>query len=254
MHVLFSANPSRKGILFIHGFSGNALETWSNFPTLLPECPKFIGRDLYFYGYDGLKHDMYASAAIFRTFLANLFTQTVGILSQNLPLSAQRSVDFGYDEIVIVAHSLGAVIARRALLDATTQNAQWTPKTKLVLYAPAHMGAKVADLALEAITSFAFLKLFGVFTRFNSPLIDQLKSGSPDLQKLLDDTIAATANSNNMHLIAMKVFIAPDEKIVTNRSFGQDPPPDAIPGTSHTTVCKPRKDFLTPLEYLERCL
>jgi pimeloyl-ACP methyl ester carboxylesterase len=254
VQVLFSANPSRKGILFIHGFGGNGLETWSNFSTLLPEYPKFKGTDLYFYSYDGLRDDMYASAAIFRVLLENLFTQTAGILVPNLPLSAQRSPDFAYDELAIVAHSLGAVIARRALLDATTQHASWAPKTKLVLYAPAHMGANVVGLALEATSLFRFLKLFGSFVRFTSPLIDQLRSDSPHLKQLLDDTIAAIANGNNTHLIAKQVVIASRERIVSNSRFGNDPPAYAIPDTSHITVCKPRKDFLTPLEYLEQCL
>jgi pimeloyl-ACP methyl ester carboxylesterase len=254
VEALFSAQPNRKAVLFIHGFSGNALRTWSEFPELLPECSKCTGSDLYFYGYDALRDELIASAAIFRVFLDRLFGKTKEILAANLPPSAQRADDFEYDQLVIAAHSLGAVVARRALLDATIKQSGWVARTKLVLFAPAHMGARVADLALEAASSFSFVKLFGHIIRFASPFIDELKPNSPELKSLLADTTAALEGGKNAHLVAQKVIIATRESIVSNIPFAKDPPPDAIAGTSHTTVCKPRKNFLQPFTYLEECL
>jgi len=254
IHVLFAAQPKRKALLFIHGFSGDAIKTWSDFHELLPGRPQCTCRDIIFYGYDGLRADMHASAAIFRAFLDELFKSTKSFLADNLPPSAQRADDFGYDELVIIAHSLGAVIARRALLDATRMSLDWVVRTKLVLYAPAHKGAKVTELALEVASSFTFLKLFGIVARFESPLIDQLKPESQSLKALLEDTEIATKDGANTHLVARKVVIAEYEKIVQNESFGKDPPPDTIPETTHTSVCKPKRDFLQPLILLEACL
>ena len=122
VRVLFAAQPSSKAILFIHGYGGDVITTWSDFHDLLLGCAKCSGQDLFFYGYDGLRADMNASAAIFRTFLDRLFGKTASILADNLPLSASRPSTFRYDELVIAAHSLGAVISRRALLDATRKN------------------------------------------------------------------------------------------------------------------------------------
>ena len=254
VQVLFSARPNRKAVLFIHGFSGDAIATWADFHALLPGCPKCAGHDLFFYGYDGLRAEMTASASIFRDFLERLLGDTTAFLTDNLPPSAARSDDFQYDELVIVAHSLGAVISRRALIDATKNELDWVRKIKLVLFAPAHKGAKVADLALEIASSFPFLKLFGVGARFQSPLIDQLKPESRVLKTLLDDTERATRNGDNAHLVACKVVIAEYEKIVENDAFGDDPPPNTIPNTTHTTVCKPKSNFLQPLNLLEKCL
>jgi hypothetical protein len=254
VQVLFAVQPDRKGILFIHGFSGDAIRTWSDFHELLPGSSKCAGSDMFFYGYDGLRAEMNASASIFRAFLDRLFGATNAFVADNIPPSAQRADDFGYDELVIVAHSLGAVIARRALLDATRNKSDWVTKTKLILYAPAHKGAKVADLALEVASSFTFLKLFGIGVRFESPLIDELKPESRALKNLLEDTVTATKDGANRHLVARKVVIAEYEKIVENERFGEDPPPDTIPDTTHTTVCKPSKDFLQPLALLEGCL
>lgn len=254
VQILFAVQPNRKALLFIHGFSGDAIKTWSDFPELLPERPNFTCRDIIFYGYDGLRADMYASAAIFRDFLDRLFKTTKSFLADNLPPSAQRADDFEYEELVIVSHSLGAVIARRALLDATRNRSDWVARTKLVLYAPAHKGAKVVNLALEVASSFPFLKLFGIGARFKSPLIDQLKPGSQSLKELLKDTEKATKDGDNTHLVARKVVIAEYENIVQNESFGNDPPPDTIPETTHTSVCKPTRNFLQPLILLEACL
>lgn len=254
VQVLFAVQPTRTAVLFIHGFSGDAIKTWADFHELLPGCPKCIGRDLFFYGYDGLRAEMNASAAIFRTFLDRLFGTTKSFLAENLPPSAQRADDFAYDELVIVAHSLGAVISRRALLDATRIESAWAAKIKMILYAPAHKGANVASLALEAASSFKFLKLFGIVARFDSPLIDELKPDSRSLKQLLVDTKIATKDGANAHLVASKVVIAEYEKIVHNEPFGNDPPPEVIPGTSHTSICKPSKDFLQPLTFLELCL
>jgi alpha-beta hydrolase superfamily lysophospholipase len=254
VQALFAITPVRKAILFIHGFHGDAIKTWSDFHLLLPECEKCIGQDIYFYGYDGLRAEMTASAAMFRDFLDRLFIRTSTMINESLPSTAKRADDFSYDELVIVAHSLGAVIARRALLDATKSEKSWVLKIKLVLYAPAHCGASVAKLALEASSSLPFIKYFAPLARLKSPLIDQLTPGSPDLTRLLDETLNACKNGNNPHLVACKVVIAEYEEIVRNDSFGNDPPPVAIPETYHTTVCKPKVEFRKPLDHLEECL
>lgn len=252
--AMLSTNPNRKALLFIHGYSGDAINTWSEFHELLPECPKCESRDMYFYGYDGLRADLLASAAIFREFLNKLFNSIGTVLEETLPISARRQANFGYDELVIVAHSLGAVIARRALVDATKIGLPWAKKIKLVLYAPAHIGARVVDLALEAASSFRFVGLFGFGVRFQSPLIDQLRPGSQSLSQLLEDTRLAIRDGANEHLIARMVVIAEYERIVSNQTFCNDPAPIAIPDTDHISVCKPTRKSRRALALLEDCL
>ncbi|HZO86029.1 MAG TPA: alpha/beta hydrolase [Verrucomicrobiae bacterium] len=254
VQALFSTQPDGKALLFIHGFTGSPINTWADFHELLLECPKCASRDVYFYGYDGLRAEMNSSAAIFREFLDRMLSHTDALLAANLPTAAQRAAGFSYQELIVVAHSLGAVIARRALLDATRANQAWAPKIKLVLYAPAHKGASVADLALESASTIPFLRLFGIGARFHSPLIDELKSESRSLKKLLADFEAARQGGANSHLIATRVILAELERIVVNDSFGEDPAPVAIPGTTHTTVCKPTRTSRHALVHLESCL
>jgi pimeloyl-ACP methyl ester carboxylesterase len=254
VQALFSIRPTGQAVLFIHGFSGDPIKTWSDFHVLLPAAQHCKGRDLFFYGYDGLRANMTSSAALLREFLDRLFEQPGKFVNSNLSSDAERSDNFQYTELVLVAHSLGAVIVRRALLDLTRLGRPWLSKTKLVLFAPAHMGASVADLALEAVSNFRFLRFFGAVARFESPLIDQLKPGSPELSALLQETKLACKNGGNSHLKARKVVIAEYERIVRNETFADDPPPVTIPDTEHTTVCKPRADFLRPFELLEEIL
>jgi pimeloyl-ACP methyl ester carboxylesterase len=252
--VLFASEPNRKAILFIHGFSGDAITTWSYFPQMIPGTPAFAGHDLFFYGFDGLWAEMIASAAMFRDFLDRLFKNVSKLANDNLHLLAQRAPVFDYDELMIVAHSLGAVVARRAVLDATAQGKPWVARTKLVLFAPAHNGAPAAELAVEAVANFPFLGKFISAGKYVSPLISQLKPGSTELQQLLADTVKARENNANPHLRAKRVFIAQYEKIIGNSRFADDPPPDAIPGANHITICKPRNDFRLPMERLEECV
>ncbi len=107
---------------------------------------------------------------------------------------------------------------------------------------------------MEVASSFKFLKWFAIGARFESPLIEELKPDSRPLMKLLEDTQKATENGANTHLVAKKVVIAEYEKIVANETFGDDPPPDTIPDTTHTSVCKPKESFMRPLTLLESCL
>jgi len=61
-----------------------------------------------------------AGASIFLEFLESLFINTADIINSALPAVAHRSQEFKYSEVVI-AHSLGAVITRWALMMAFEQ-------------------------------------------------------------------------------------------------------------------------------------
>jgi len=256
VEVLFAFEPERKAVLFIHGFSGGGIVTWSKFNSLLPRHSKAANRDLYFYGYDGIRANLMGSADLFREFLGRLFAGEADFINVHLSGIDLRPSNFGYDEFVIAAHSLGAVIARRALVDATKEGALWPQKVRLVLYAPAHTGANVVRLALETCSTFSFTKILVAFARFQSPLIDQLNSDpkSAVLRQLLNDTLEACQGGQNHHLIARKVIGALDERIVERERFEPDPPSVTIPNTTHVNVCKPREDFLEPLERLDELL
>jgi pimeloyl-ACP methyl ester carboxylesterase len=237
--AILARNPSGKAILFVHGYGGNAITTWSKFDSLLPDAASCCGHDLIFYGYDGLRSDTIASASIFLEFLESLFSGAAALINSALPPSAQRSSDFQYSEILVVAHSLGAVISRWALMMAFEQGRSWPVKTKLVLFAPAHRGANVVKIALESVSGFKVMQILSGLARFQSPLIDQLAQDSRYLHELQERVNRLVGTSGDHCLLARAVFVAEREHVVVNLPFSRDPYPIPVAGSDHFSVCKP---------------
>jgi hypothetical protein len=247
--AIWARKPNGKAVVFIHGYGGDALTTWTEFNKHLPESPGFEQYDFIFYGHDGLYTTTAASAELFYVFLNQLFTEPLTIINPTLPVTLIRPAEFQYSKIILAAHSLGAVICRLSLLVARERNHTWMNKTTLVLYAPAHMGAKVVDLVLESRLGILSSFLSSI-VRFSSPLIDELAPESLVLQALRQKTLDAINAGNSPYLIAKKVVFAAKERIVQNVSFLQDPAPLTFAGTTHFSVCKPKLTFLDPIEVL----
>ncbi len=254
VQLIAAAECHGDAVLFIHGFNGSAVQTWMDFEKLLPDSEKCRHHDFLFFGYDGLRSDLTASAGIFRDFLTRLFESPSAVLQDAIPAAAKRPDNFAYKSLLIVGHSLGAVLARRALLDATLMHSSWPNHCRLCLFAPAHQGAVVVALVVGATAIWPILSPFTALVRFQSPLIDQLSKGSDILKQLQDETIEATKGGANPHLIASRVLIAQYERVVDNKRFANDPPAITLVSTSHIDICKPNSDYLDPLMHIESCL
>jgi hypothetical protein len=218
---------------------------------LLPEEPSCSGFDYVFYGYDGFRGELLASAAEFRQFLEVVLTQPWK-LWRDIPHQSARP-ESHYKEVVLVCHSLGAVVVRRALLDLTMSGSVDTSIVKLVLFAPAHRGAHLARLFIETFTGAPLFNLFAGLARFTSPLVDQLHPGSKELEGLLTETQTALSTAKYPQLSAQNVFIATLERIVTNVSFCQDSPPIPIEG-NHVSICKPTDEYSASLGQLVKAV
>lgn len=245
----WAVNPTGKAIIFVHGFQGEALDTWTDFPTLLTEDARLTGVDLIFYGYDGLYTQAGVSSLMFLQFLEQLFTAPNSLLGKAL----QPRHNFTYSSVVIAAHSLGAVVTRRALLDAEADGSAWIDKVRLVFFAPAHSGAYAAVLASAYLSSQDWWlgKIAGAAAAYNLPLLEDLKPGSVVLAALDADTRKALqAKPKAGHLVAHTVVWADDDKVVINHRFGGDPRAKLIRGSDHRRVCKPLNDFRDPVDYL----
>jgi pimeloyl-ACP methyl ester carboxylesterase len=254
VRALLAIKPNRKAILFVHGYSGDAISTWSDFNKVLPGDNRFSGHDLLFYGYDGLRGELIATVGIFRNFMDWLFGDPLVLINHALGKEAHRPEGFAYDHVLVVAHSLGAVVARWAIIKATTAKSFWSNKTSLLLFAPAHMGANIVQLVIETASSYSILKLGVGVARIKSPLIDQLKKGSDELGLLASEFTSAMAKNGNQHLIAKKVCIAQFEHVVSNKTFCADPEPSPIQGSTHKSICKPRPGFNNPILALRECI
>ncbi|MBT8257957.1 MAG: caspase family protein [Bacteroidia bacterium] len=96
-------------VLFIHGFSGEATDTFGKIPQLLMEDPQMNGWDLKPIGY---------SPKVKPELGKDIWAASLDIKKIAMYLESCIKYKFKkYDRIAIVAHSLGGLVAQRALLN-----------------------------------------------------------------------------------------------------------------------------------------
>ena len=246
--VCWALNKPQTLVVFVHGFNGSAMKTWDQFPQSFNQHPEFHRCDFVFWGYDSLFAQATASAGLFMNFLHKIINYPGHAMETEHRIILNRELSFSYDRIVIVAHSLGSIIARRALLDAHYKNQTWLDKTEMVLFAPAHNGALVGRLILEALTGN--FRLLSVVARFFSPIIEDLKPESITLQDIRDETDALIKAGKGGFTKSRAVIWAEKDRIIQMRRFGHDPVAVVIKNQTHTSVCKPKFNtgFTQPIE------
>lgn len=225
----YALSGARDAIVFVHGYSGAAVKTWIEFPKLLTSGGELKNKDFIFWGYDSVHETTDSCADRFQDLLDALLSRPAGSWRPNAITARDSSP---YRRIVVVAHSMGAVVARRALLLGDETSAPWTSRVRLVLYAPAHHGARL-DLADSLLSN-----LFGTIwtsAQYRSPAINQLRPKSDYLDDLARDVSAALKKSPKpSHLIALRVIHARQERVLSHpeKRFGEDPLRKLIDGSS----------------------
>lgn len=255
--VRIAKQPAPDGaVIFLHGFRGGALKTWFEFPYMLSREPKSASYDFYFYGYD-TREQAGGSAVAFREFLTAVAEDpATSIVNPSLvPGIPARDSRFRYKKIVVAAHSLGAVVARLALVQCLSLGGQplsWLSTVRMVLFAPAHCGApavKLASLllrgapgagALEALARRLYRSINdldpngGTLPRLERATLNLLQSGPADL--------VACHRAQVVH--------GEHEWVVNVLPFLQDLPMKRFKDADHFEVCKPDFSDRRPLDFL----
>lgn len=233
----FAKQPARRLLVFVHGFGGTASGTWAGTEAALAADSRAATCDLAYFGYRSVRAQPEMSAAILRRFLneaAGASAEWNAHASRALGAAVTRA----YDEILVIAHSLGAPISRRALLDAISCQAPWAGKTRLQLFAPAHMGAflhklrKELGIVSELIASLTAVAKLGVLS------LDGLEPNSHFLNQLMEDSRKELANGWEAQIKARQVIFGEGEMVVMVQPFLEDPPADVWPGHGHRSVCR----------------
>ncbi|MDX2068137.1 MAG: alpha/beta hydrolase [Haliscomenobacter sp.] len=245
----FSFKTPETVIIFIHGFAGKSIITWNNFPQFILPDKDFSKSDLIFYGYDTFGGQAGDHASELYDFL-NLMEKPLGngILpsQQNLPERA-------YKKIVLVAHSLGAILARQAQILAFDGGSNWLKKSSLILFAPAHNGAQILPLMMEALPGL--WSLLGLFIKYRYPILRDLDSEDDGIWKSIKDrTEQLQEIPEGEPTKAKLVVFAKGDKVVRNIPYLKDLPPKVIDGQTHMSVCKPKENFYMPVELLKKLL
>jgi pimeloyl-ACP methyl ester carboxylesterase len=252
----WSVNPIGRAIIFVHGFRGHATGTWQEFPSLLLKTQSFSGYDLIFYTYNTIDTPIADSGSLFEQFLEQLFDKPVALWQQSLPPGAIRSDEVKYQSLIIVAHSLGAVVSRLALVRAYEKNSHWLLKTRLVLFAPAHCGANVQALVMSAATSLPWVGFVMGITNYFCPTVKNLTPGSEILKELLKRTEKAQKDMSetSKKLLAHLIIRGSKDKVVEPLRFSKDPDFITVPNKDHISICKPNRDYTLPVEQLVEVL
>jgi len=244
-----TANPENL-ILFVHGFNGSAIDTWNEFPALIKDNAAYANSDVVFYGYESLKGQANNNALRFYNFLkvvAEENTTRLGYPRKKLPSN------FRYTKIIIVAHSLGTIIVRRALLNAKAENKVWLANSKMILFAPAHRGARIQNPIIETLPVLG--KIIAGLGLIAIPVLEDLRPNSQTITNLINDTQNLLLQGVGDFTIAHTVVWADNDIVVENEPFCQDPVAVLVDNKSHTKVCKPvRPNFLTPFEIVTQAL
>lgn len=252
--------------VFVHGWGGDARETWFGFPSRLRGAG--ADSDFYFYDYDSLRKTAAYSAAKFREFLHAVLTdpqrdivRPSAIIGGGVPIT--RSVGFEYPRLVLCCHSLGAVVARRALIDLEKNKPGIISDrdVRMIMFAPAHSGSDLAQLAQE-LFSFGVLQiplaLAGKIAMLKFKSLNDLAPASQTLSLLVDDNrtlsdrIRESRNAAPSYL--PKVFHAANDFVVNQDDFPGDDPFTAIDAHNHTSLCKPNFGYDLPVRELMRML
>jgi pimeloyl-ACP methyl ester carboxylesterase len=103
-------------LLFVHGFSGSAADTFGTTPTLLENDHNFAGWDIYSIGY---------SSDIFPSIGSGLWSVNPDITKVSKYLKTLIDNQFDdYGRIALVGHSMGGLAIQRMILDAPQETLQ----------------------------------------------------------------------------------------------------------------------------------
>lgn len=235
--ALFAQHPADRLIVFIHGFGGNARKTWRGMEQLL-QAPEAAPADIVFYGYGSLSAPARNSATLFRDFL----DKAAGLAPPWTYTMVRARVppgDRDYRDILIVAHSLGAAVVRRALLDSIEEGSGWVERTRILLFGPAHMGTRLMKLAAMLRSDFSSLITdFYTIARMKTPVLDDLEEGSDFLKELLEESKALPGGGETRPIRAEAVIFGERESVVLTTRFCKDPLSKVWPGEDHRSVCR----------------
>ena len=137
-----------KLILFVHGLSGSK-ETWGDFEYLIEHDDSLKDFDVKFHNYESTFNRPKNIVALFSKVLS-LFTPQQRLLKiQDLAdvLQTEIAVRYkDYDEIYLITHSMGGLVARKYLYDMI-KNKNHIRVAKLMLYAVPNNGSDLAKLS-----------------------------------------------------------------------------------------------------------
>lgn len=284
---LSPSDDSKIAVVFVHGFGGDPYGTWSDFHHLVDELDpdKWRGSDLFFYSYESLSRQIPLNVLRFLSFLGSIYPlpseSVFQINARDIGLASDATLslfdsDRTYEKLVLVAHSEGGLVVRRAILQALevmtkvkgraasrSSSHQSAPENDLpqgtapseapdmlllqarvCLFAPAICGYRPAGLK-SAILSFPLVgNILTSILNISPAYQDMRPQELTDLRREVEEAANAHPELNGLRA---RVVWGDDEKLLKACWFSCDDPL-AVPGKNHVSVCKPTREYPLPLD------
>lgn len=248
---------ARRLVVFVHGWRGHPMDTWGGFPEP-PDDVWWREADLLFVAYDSTKESMTASADRLRSRIGDFYPKPYEAVLTNEVASVRDDRDRDYEELIIVGHSLGAVVARRAVVDAldewasTDYEGRTRPSildARLRLFSPASAGFAPRGL-LGAFRATPTWWVAEMFLRRGGAYPD-LQPGSPVLVSTRQRTERYGSEDARAGALAAHLLWANPERVVTTERYDTDPVSRTMDGTDHRSVCKPDIGYPAPFDFVQ---
>lgn len=200
-----------KLILFIHGFLGGD-DTWGNFENLLSKHEKEI------FTYYDVKFFDYPTTA--------LKAPTIQTLANGLRTEINNRY-LTYNEIILVCHSMGGLVAKQYLINEIKIHKPESLKVKkIIYYATPHLGTQLANYAKLVPNK-------------------QIKQMARD-SEFIDSINTDNAVYKVENYVCTKYIIAEDDDVVEKSSaqaYYANSKSEMLLGFGHKNCCKPSDDM-----------
>jgi pimeloyl-ACP methyl ester carboxylesterase len=255
----FSNSTPRRLIVFLHGFNGG-IDSWRDFQEIEEDDSWWTSSDLVFFEYDSLKLGVQGVADSFRRHIRDFFPfpSKEGTILDGFQV--RDDVSTAYEELILVGHSLGGLVLRRALadelqasLDATSTDASASAilRAKLRLFSPASEGFR-PSAALGMIKASALWPVARMFLA-RSPSYADLQPESPiivNTRKRTEKFVLVDRTPGSDSLRANILWASPDEIVITER-YDSDYTQESAAGQNHSSVCKPTAHYEAPRKFVK---
>jgi pimeloyl-ACP methyl ester carboxylesterase len=239
---LMAEAVATRALVFVHGFCGDAVDTWNHFQALVgrePFAADFQSTDLFFYDYPCTRYTIAESADALNGYIT----------------AAAASRPFAYESMRLIGHSTGAVVIRRLLLDLA-RGAAPSPHRPLMLaaqpllFSSAQFGFRHALAVGLFAQSVPFLAAAAsIWQMLRGRVYADLDPTSPVLAQLAQQTVNRVNVHGDNGLRALLYWGAQDN-IVNVVDYEVDTRVAFEPDSDHTSVCKPSAAKPRPVEWV----
>jgi len=249
--LLSGAATVTTAVVFVHGFKGDPVETWTQFQTIIDthaeEFPDWERTDVFFFDYDSTKASIDDSKHRLLEFVGKVYP------SFHFDTEAALPVTRTYSRLILVGHSEGGVVIRAAIafagkkFDSDPQRAPILT-ARVALFAPAIFGFRPTSW-IGVVTSFTiFQKLFNLYVAKSTPATELWDKTV--LEQLTKVTEHLWSNFPDVTAYRAHVLYGSDEHIVLRSCYLQDCEHTPEPNKDHIMICKPSNGYTRPLAFV----